>query len=155
MSLRETISQWVGEWSGTNQLWLMPGDPPRESETSASVTLAAGGGFALIRYAWADGGKPHDGVLLVRIAAAPGEASMVWIDSFHTGGNFMEFRGEADRDGRMSAGGSYAAPPGPDWGWRIELAGGDAEMQILMYNITPDGEEALAVDAKYNRAGAV
>jgi hypothetical protein len=78
---------------------------------------------------------------------------MVWVDSWHTGGKLMEFRREEGREGCLSALGSYPAPPGPDWGWRIVLGPESEEgLQILMYNIAPDGNEALAVDARYTRA---
>lgn len=80
---------------------------------------------------------------------------MVWIDSWHTGGQFMTFRGEARPEGSISALGSYSAPPGPDWGWRIVLAGqSDGEIRIRMYNISPEGDEALAVEAEYSRGAA-
>lgn len=155
MSVRASIAEWVGEWSGTYRLWLTPDDPVRESETTASVALAARGAFASIRYTWADLGEPQDGILLVRIAPEPGSLDMVWIDSWHTGGKFMEFRGEEDRGGSMSAYGSYPAPPDPDWGWRIILAAGaEAGFHMTMYNISPDGNEALAVEAGYKRVTA-
>ena len=67
----------------------------------------------------------------------------------------MEFHGEDDRDGCMSALDSYPAPPGPDWGWRIVLdADAESGIRILMYNITPDGDEALAVEAQYTLSAA-
>ena len=49
--------------------------------------------------------------------------------------------------------GSYAAPPGPDWGWRIAIRPGDGSaLAIVMHNVTPGGEEAVAVEATYKRA---
>ena len=155
MSVRAIMNECVGEWSGSNRLWLSPDDPVRESETTASVACVARNGFAMIRYTWADLGQPQDGVLLIRIAPDPSPLDMVWIDSWHTGGKFMEFRGEEDREGCMSAIGSYAAPPGPNWGWRIVLAADPkAGIRILMYNISPDGHEALAVEAEFTRVAA-
>ncbi len=152
MSARAKITDLIGEWAGSSRLWLFPGATVRESETTASVAPAAGGAFLIINYRWEDEGTPQDGILLVRLSVEPGTCDMVWIDSWHTGGEFMVFRGEEDRDGSMSAVASYAAPPGPDWGWRIVLsAESETEMRITMYNITPDGNEALAVEAMYER----
>jgi hypothetical protein len=49
--------------------------------------------------------------------------------------------------------GSYPAPTGPDWGWRIELDLRLADqLQMRMVNITPDGQEMLAVQAVYARS---
>ena len=50
--------------------------------------------------------------------------------------------------------GSYAAPPGPDWGWRIEITPEPAgALRIKMYNIWPGGaQEALAAEATYTRS---
>ena len=58
---------------------------------------------------------------------------------------------------------SYAAPTGPDWGWRTVIApegagagagaGADA-FSIVMYNISPDGEETLAFRNDYARVAA-
>lgn len=155
MSPQARLNELVGHWTGINRLWLSPDDPVRESDTTASITLAAAGVFAIVRYAWVDGGEPQDGVLMVRIASEPGEVDVVWADSWHMGKRFMLCRGEYHREGEISALGTYAAPPGPDWGWRIVLRAESAdEMRILMYNISPEGREALAVDASYRRGDA-
>ena len=77
---------------------------------------------------------------------------MVWVDSFHTGGQFMRFTGEADDAGRISALGSYSVPPSPEWGWRIVIGSdGPDELHLLMYNIAPDGTVYPAVEARYAR----
>jgi hypothetical protein len=155
MDLGTQPSSLAGQWAGINRLWLTPNEPVRESETTASTALVAGDAFTTIRYTWAEGGQPQDGLLIVRNAAQPGEDAMVWIDSWHTGGEFMHFRGVHAGDSHMSAVGTYAAPPGPDWGWRIELAAdASGSLRILMVNITPDGDEALAVEARYARLSA-
>lgn len=156
MNARTQLSSLVGEWVGTNRVWLMPGEPVRESATAVSIALAARDGFVTFRYTWADEGQPQDGLLIVRNTAAPGGTDMVWLDSWHTGGQFMVFQSEADRDGRISALTSYPAPPGPDWGWRIELAAETSdEFVIRMYNIPPGENEMLAVEARYGRVHAV
>lgn len=159
MNVRTQLSSLVGEWAGTNRVWLMPGEPVRESVTAVSIALAARDGFVTFRYTWADSGQPQDGLLIVRNVPEPGGIDMVWLDSWHTGGQFMVFQGEADRDGRVSALTSYPAPTGPDWGWRIELATDMVadtadEFVIRMYNIQPGVDEMLAVEARYGRVHA-
>jgi hypothetical protein len=151
MSLRTGLKAFIGDWHGTNRLWVSPDAPIRESETSAKVTLVARETFMMITYTWADHGKPQDGVLIIRLAEEPGALDMVWFDSWHTEGKFMTFRREDYSDKQVSAIGSYAAPEGPDWGWRIVLiAGPENGFLVRMYNIPPAGIEELAVEAKYS-----
>ncbi len=155
MNERAKLTELVGRWSGVNRLWVMPGDPVRESETSASVAVAARGALASITYTWAYEGKPQEGVLMVRTESDPDDVGVVWVDSWHTGNKFMLFRNEGGKEGLVEVRGTYAAPPGPDWGWRIVLGADSAdEFRIVMYNITPDGQETLAVEARYTRVEA-
>jgi hypothetical protein len=65
----------------------------------------------------------------------------------------MTCEGPATDAGTLEIRGSYAAPPGPGWGWRtvIETAEDDS-LRMLMYNVSPDEEEDLTVDAVYQRA---
>jgi hypothetical protein len=51
--------------------------------------------------------------------------------------------------------GTYPAGDGsPDWGWRIELDWCDPEhFTFRMFNVLPDGREALAVDLRGARVG--
>ena len=57
-------------------------------------------------------------------------------------------------DGRFGALGSYCAG-GERWGWRTEVSQPDPEhLDIRMFNITPAGEEALAVEVNYTRLPA-
>ena len=62
----------------------------------------------------------------------------------------MRCRGIVDDQGVTSVLGSNAAPPGPDWGWRIVLSPGEP-LKMTMYNIWPNGKEELAVEAMYAR----
>lgn len=152
MEKKLQLTDLVGEWSGLNRLWVFPGDPVRESNTNASVVLAARGALVSITYNWNYEGKPQEGILLVRTDPDPEDAVVVWFDSWHTGNQFMLFQRGEEQEGLLSVRGSYSAPPGPDWGWRIVLDSGNRDtFHILMYNITPDGEEALAVEARYTR----
>jgi hypothetical protein len=153
VSERVKLTELAGQWSGVNRLWVYPGDPVRESETKASVEFAARGALAMITYTWAYEGGPQEGILMVRTETDADDVEVVWVDSWHTSSKFMLFRGEEDKEGLVAVHGTYSAPGGPDWGWRIVLGADSAdEIHILMYNITPDGQEALAVEARYVRA---
>lgn len=151
LTLADIFKQFVGVWDGTNRLWLSPQDLVRLSESKASITLAAGARFMLIQYTWADGSKPQDGLLVVGGGESGRRVTAYWIDSWHMGSQVMLCAGEFNREG-VSFTGSYPAPPGPDWGWRIELKMEPAGSLIMkMFNISPKGEDVLAVQVNYTR----
>jgi hypothetical protein len=55
-------------------------------------------------------------------------------------------------DANVDVRGSYAAPPGPDWGWRTIIDRNNRDLfRLVMYNITPEGEEQIAVETLYGR----
>jgi hypothetical protein len=155
MSIPESISRLVGRWSGSNRLWLAPGEPVRESGTTLDVALTGLGQFATFQYTWAWEGKTQEGLLLVGGDPTSGAAQAAWVDSFHTQGTIMTFRGKVMEGGGMQVEGSYPAPPGPDWGWRIEILPQEAaeKFRLVMYNIPPGSEPLLAVEAQYTRLG--
>lgn len=143
----------VGSWLGTYHVWLGPGDPARLSSTRATVTQAAGGAFLVITYAWSESERPHDGVLMLRLAAETGPVDMVWVDSFHTMGEFMRFVGSRTQEGGREGTTTWSIGDGPDWGWRIVVSTPTAdELLVQMYVATPAGEESPAVEQRYTRA---
>ena len=141
----------IGEWAGESRLWLSPEQPSRVSESTATIAEAVRDQGLLVRYTWSDDGAPQDGVMLLQSTRA-GAVTGAWTDSWHMRGAVMFLKGAIDGAGRLSADGAYAAPPGPDWGWRISLepAGTDAFI-LRMFNITPEGEVFPAVEARYAR----
>jgi hypothetical protein len=144
----------VGQWRGIKRLWLMPGEPVRECAATAVVTLEARGQFATFRYAWSYEGQPQDGLLLVGQAAATGRVHAAWVDSWNMQDGMMQCSGEVDAAGAVRAAGSYAAPPGPDWGWQIAVeARPSGALAIIMHNVPPGGEPHLAVEIALERAG--
>ncbi len=152
MSAPETLKKLIGNWSGSNRLWLSPQEPFRESETKARVATVAGGQFMTIQYTWADDSRPQEGLLLIGVEERPNLIHAVWIDSWHMGDKFMLCQGQITDNGNVSVAGLYAAPSAPDWGWRIEIKAGAMELfELAMYNISPEGSEALAVRASYQR----
>ncbi len=152
MSIPSALVRSVGEWTGQNRLWFLPAEPSFDSPTTASIHLEAGGNFLSMRYEWSHEGTPQHGFILIGEDASTGRCDAAWADSFHNSHRLMPCTGPIATDGVLRATGSYPAPSGPDWGWRIELSAEEAERLLLrMFNIMPDGTEALAVEASYSR----
>ena len=154
MKLSDLQEDLVGTWAGTKHLWMGP--PPAAAQTSDSrleVSAAAKGKFLSLSYSWSFEGEGQEGLMILGNNNPAEEATAAWIDSFHMSGKVMYCRGTVGDDGKASVLGSYEAPPGPDWGWRITLqAQPSGGLLLEMYNITPDGDEALAVRGEYRRS---
>ena len=152
MTFEELKSALVGEWLGTKQLYFSPPPAPAISSPSKlSVTPVAGGSFLQFNYDWTYEGETQTGVLLFGFDEE-NAASAAWIDSFHMSSKIMFSTGTA-ADGAVDLRGTYAAPPGPDWGWRTAIRSVSAnELQIVMHNVSPEGQEDLAVQIDYTRA---
>jgi hypothetical protein len=105
-----------------------------------------------IRYTWADQGEPQDGMLVLGDDTQNNILKAVWIDSWHMRDSFMVCEGATRAEGAAWVVGSYAVPPGPDWGWRIAIeTKAVGVFRLVMHNISPEGVEELAVEATYMR----
>ena len=148
----ERLESLAGHWVGTSQLWCpMPTAPiESECESTADVALTANGRFLTIEYTWALDGKNHQGFMLVGREPKGNAVTAAWVDSWHMSDKPMISTGTADESGRVNVLGSYGAPPDPLWGWRTEIKPrGDTGFEIVMWNITPEGEEAIAFQNVY------
>ncbi len=138
-------TQLAGRWAGSSQLFFE--EQQLESSSTVDIRALGQGKFVAVAYTWNYEGQPQDGLI---VFAAEGSAA-TWLDSWHMGNSIMQC--EATRQGdAITLRGSYPAPPGPDWGWRIEIARDDAALAVRMFNLSPDGQEWLAVTATYARA---
>jgi hypothetical protein len=152
MSIPARLAHAEGEWVGTSLLCFEPGQPTFSSESTAHVTRIVNGTALEMRYDWSFDGKPHEGLLLLSDEPSGNRCRMSWMDSFHYANNMMLLTGALAGEGEINVRGSYPAPTGPDWGWRITLEMPDAGTLVLrMFNITPDGQEGWAVEATYRR----
>ncbi|MBC8075823.1 MAG: DUF1579 family protein [Chloroflexales bacterium] len=148
MSAIESLRALVGAWTGTSRL-IMPGEPTRDSQSNLSVGLAARDKFITITYTWNFDGEPQEGVLL--LGQDQNSIDGVWIDSWHMGDKLMALRGQAETSGAIILRGSYKIEGYPDWGWRTDLEPADGTFRVVMYNVSPEGEEMLGVEATYTR----
>jgi hypothetical protein len=143
----------IGEWVGTNLLrlsWVTPSD--HTSGSLLSVAPIAKGMFLTFAYKWSHENAPQEGLILLGYDQVRKIATAAWVDSWHMSSKIMSCEGSIDEDGVVSLRGTYEAPPGPDWGWRITIAlDADENLRITMYNCPPEGAEELAVQADYRR----
>jgi Protein of unknown function (DUF1579) len=149
MSTLDKLAACAGSWRGTNHLQDPQSNLDDESPSTAAITPLLSGKFVRFDYTWAYKGKVQEGSLVLGLDAEV--VSTHWIDSWHMGTKAMNCSGTIDGDGRISVKGSYAAPPGPDWGWRIDIIPTEKSLQVTMFNIWPEGKEDLAVQAQYQR----
>ena len=154
MTTTATLENLVGHWTGTSRLWRPWLSPPEsDSKSTATVGLTANGRFVTIAYTWACDGDDHEGFMLLGLEPRQNIANAAWVDSWHMSDKPMICAGTVDEEtGAITLRGSYAAPPGPDWSWRTIIAPREDEaFEMVMYNISPDGEEAIAFRNGYGR----
>jgi hypothetical protein len=153
MTAFTTLQSLTGTWQGTYSLQDPFSNLAVESASTARVTSILGGRFVRLDYTWEYETQPQEGSILFGYEGDSDKITAHWIDSWHMGDKVMVCR-ESDHDRTLiSVLGGYAAPPGPDWGWRttIEPTETPNGFRMTMYNITPDGQEELAIGVTYRK----
>jgi hypothetical protein len=141
----------AGNWRGTSTLQDPHAGVADESPSTATVVPTQDG--ARLAYTWSYRGEPQEGSILFGTDGAAVTAR--WADTWHTGNRPMVCSGPTPDGRTLSVRGTYAAPPGPDWGWRIDVLPGGEALRVVMHNTWPEergGREDLAVEAVYARA---
>ena len=152
MSLPPALLRARGAWTGHNHLYL-PGEPVRHSAAAATIETVVSGKFVTIDYSWHFDDLAQEGLLLLgQNDAEDGRFVASWADSWHMNDDLMPLQGRAEEDDAIVLWGEYAAGDGPAWGWRIDLRAADSDnFELLMFNVTPAGEEMLAVEMTLGR----
>lgn len=144
----------MGDWSGTNRLYLgdwKPEEPVHSSEATANVKKRVGDQFLEISYTWSYEGKSQEGILIFGGDNKADTVSAFWTDSWHLAHQTMLCSGAENVDGVVSLGGTYKVEGHPDWGWRTEVAAESGRLVFKMFNVSPEGEESLAVEMDLRR----
>jgi Protein of unknown function (DUF1579) len=154
MNFNEILNKLVGKWHGINRLhttWVKE-NPVSETNSSAVIELTARGRFLKIEYDWTFEDSPQEGLILIGNENESDSIKAFWIDSWHLSDKFMVSEGRLDENDVISLKGFYTVPDNPDWGWRtiIEPESNNS-FKITMCNVSPEGEESLAVEMKFNR----
>jgi hypothetical protein len=58
----------------------------------------------------------------------------------------MKCEGTQTENGGVDIKGHYSVEGHPEWGWRTEIVPGDGSFRYLMYNVSPEGKEDIAVE---------
>lgn len=142
----------AGIWKGTNTLQDPNTGQPQASPSTAVVSPILDGRFVRIEYTWAYQGAAQAGELLIGHEAEKNVFTCCWIDTWHMGDKVMACRSTSvDRD-VISVLGSFSAPNGSNWGWRIDLIPDVAgSLSLAMFSISPEEQEFPAVEAHYTR----
>lgn len=153
MALPASFADLSGEWKGEKVLYLGgESGPKKHSRSRLTVARAARGSFLMFAYTWKFDGDPHEGLIMLGLDDKANVATAAWGDSWHMSSRIMNCRGQLNDNGVIDVVGSYQAPNGPDWGWRIAIAAPVAnQLSIVMHNIEPAGPEHIAVRAAFAR----
>jgi hypothetical protein len=144
----DLLTAMVGEWEGTYRVWLEPGVLRSESPSRATIAPMLHGRYVAQDYEWADQGALQQGTMLLG-SDGDGVWHMAWVDTWHTASSIMPCRGEAG--GAAEVVGTYEGA-GEQWGWRTTWTMSDLDhLVVTAWNITPQGEDAKATEATYER----
>jgi hypothetical protein len=132
-----------GEYQGRKVLHLSWHEDEAQRRQEGDATLTING--PSLKYTWTYQDEPQTGEIHW---PTPNPADVVWIDSWHTAGEPMHLSGTA-HDGEVDVKGTYKVPDSPDWGWRIHFGPATPPIRLTMFNISPQGEEEIAVELEF------
>jgi hypothetical protein len=146
------LKQLCGSWKGTTKTYFEPEVLTDESQWEGNIRTILNGMFVQHDYTGSLQGKPLSGTAIYGYQISSNRFQCLWTDSFHNGTSMMFCEGSPNNSA-FNVLGHYNTPDGsPPWGWRTEITmPAENNLVITMYNITPDGIEAVAVVTDYRR----
>jgi hypothetical protein len=145
------LAKLKGHWKGTTKTWFEPGVLADESPMSGTIRPILGGRFMLYEYSGTLSDRPFEGAAMIGYDLATQTFQSAWVDSFHMSTAIMLSEGVSSES--FKATGSYfTGQDTPRWFWRSEIEIiDDGHIVLSAYNISPDGDEALATETHYFR----
>ncbi len=146
------LSALIGEWQGINRTWFQPNVLADESPIQGSIRALPGSHFVIYEYSSVLQGSPFHGVALYGYNSYTRQFEGAWADGLHMSTNLMFSSGGLAERGFFLLGNYVDPDGGPNWGWRtlVEVGAPD-HLLITCFNISPQGQEARALEASYRR----
>jgi hypothetical protein len=141
-----------GDWEGGCKTWFEPEKLADESPIRCTIQPLLDGRFIQMDYEGSLMDEAMHGRVIFGYYELRQRYEAAWVNNLHMGTGILFSTGKAIPNG-FSVLGHYPDPGGgPDWGWRTELTIQDSDhFTLTAFNILPDGREAKATQAMYER----